>query len=86
MEVEGMEGGVEGDLEGMHGEEGVGQGLWELTWERPGSEGGSGAERRNHMAAAGAGSCRVGGFLTARVFAMEFPSLIKKNLNRPQVA
>lgn len=47
MEVEGM-GGMEGDLEGMHGEEGVGQGLWELTWERPGQR--VGAEQRGGTA------------------------------------
>lgn len=50
---------------GMRGEEGAGQGLGEIEWKKQGSEGWKGRGEEEPNGKAGAGSCRVGGFLTA---------------------
>lgn len=65
MEVEGM-----GGMEGESGRHAWGRGTdcagpQGDHMEEAGSEGQSGKEMRNHMAVVGAGSCCVGGFLTA---------------------
>lgn len=49
----------------MRGEEGAGQGLGEIEWKKQGSEGWKGRGEEEPNGKAGAGSCRVGGFLTA---------------------